>query len=252
MGTNKRRVLVGRKRKLRTHERFHRLAYSEFRAFVRQIDFPCLGAKTALNADSYKVCSYSELGGEESSTQLATDLQSFVNAEWRLTCDYATFIAVFQTPKEQSEEGFENRLWSQLSALNQIDKHRFAWDPRVSSDPADPHFSFSFAGEAMYVIGLHEKSSRLARRFPWPALVFNPHDQFSRLRARGKWKRMQESIRARDVALQGGVNPMLSDFGDRSEARQYSGRAVDEAWRPDFVVGNPAPVQPLGRCPFGH
>jgi FPC/CPF motif-containing protein YcgG len=76
--------------------------------------------------------------------------------------------------------------------------------------------------------------------------VFNPHEQFERLRADGKWKHMQETIRERDVQLQGTINPMLSDFGERSEARQYSGRAVDEDWRAPF------PTVSSGKCPFAH
>jgi FPC/CPF motif-containing protein YcgG len=140
---------------------------------------------------------------------------------------------------------FETLVWLQLNALHQQDAAQFDWDPNVSSDPADPHFSFSFGGQALYVIGMHANSSREARRFPWPALVFNPHEQFERLRADGKWKRMQESIRRRDLALQGTLNPMLSDFGQQSEARQYSGRAVEDTWRPPF--------QPVERkCPFAH
>jgi FPC/CPF motif-containing protein YcgG len=56
---------------------------------------------------------------------------------------------------------------------------------------------------------------------------------------------MQETIRTRDLALQGTINPMLSDFGERSEARQYSGRAVEENWQ--------APFKALERkCPFAH
>jgi FPC/CPF motif-containing protein YcgG len=113
------------------------------------------------------------------------------------------------------------------------------WDRSVSPDPRDSHFSFSFAGQAFYVIGLHANSSREARRFPWPTLVFNPHEQFERLRTDGKWKRMQQTIRERDTQLQGSINPMLSDFGERSEAPQYSGRAVGEDWQP-----------PIGKCPF--
>ena len=86
----------------------------------------------------------------------------------------------------------------------------------------------------------------MARRFRWPALVFNPHVQFERLRGEGKWKRMQQTIRERDVALQGNINPMLSDFGQSSEARQYSGRAVEADWQPPF---KPATA---GKCPFHH
>jgi FPC/CPF motif-containing protein YcgG len=159
--------------------------------------------------------------------------------------EYATFVAIFEQPQSLDELQFENLLWQQLRALHQHDAAHFGWDPNVRSDPADPHFSFSFGGQALYVIGLHANSSREARRFPWPALVFNPHEQFQRLRADGKWKRMQETIRSRDLELQGSINPMLSDFGEQSEARQYSGRAVEENWR--------APFKAVERkCPFAH
>ena len=159
--------------------------------------------------------------------------------------EYATFVAIFEEPKETDEVQFENLFWQKLRRLHELDAAHFDWDPNVRSDPSDPHFSFSFGGQALYVIGLHSNSSREARRFPWPALVFNPREQFERLRADGKWKRMQETIRERDLELQGTINPMLSDFGVESEARQYSGRAVEEDWR--------APFKAVERkCPFAH
>ena len=74
-------------------------------------------------------------------------------------------------------------------------------------------------------MGLHPKASRLARRAPFPCIVFNFHDQFEAMREDGKYARLQAAIRARDVALQGDVNPVLASFGDASEAHQYSGRA---------------------------
>jgi FPC/CPF motif-containing protein YcgG len=45
---------------------------------------------------------------------------------------------------------------------------------------------------------------------------------------------MRETIRARDMKLQGTLNPNLSDFGKQSEARQYSGRAVEQNWKCPF------------------
>src|SRR6202040_2242615 len=140
--------------------------------------------------------------------------------------EYSTFVAIFHSPIGVTETEFEARLWLQLQKLHRANAKHFDWNRKVSSDPADPQFSFSFAGQAFYVIGMHANSSRQPRRFSWPALVFNPHEQFERLRTDGKWKRMQKKIRAREIALQGSVNPILSDFGDQSEARQYSGRAV--------------------------
>jgi FPC/CPF motif-containing protein YcgG len=163
----------------------------------------------------------------------------------RAASEYATFVAIFKGPRTLDEIEFEKLFWKQLRGLHHHDATRCQWDPHVSSDPADPHFSFSFGGQALYVIGLHANSSREARRFPWPVLVFNPHEQFERLRADGKWKRMQETIRGRDLELQGTINPMLSDFGEQSEARQYSGRAVEDDWRAPFP-------KVTGKCPFAH
>ena len=42
---------------------------------------------------------------------------------------------------------------------------------------------------------------------------------------------MQHVVRDRDREIEGDVNPNLSDFGEHTDARQYSGRAVDDSWR---------------------
>ena len=232
-------------------EEFAARAAREFRSFIEQADFPCVGAKAAFNAQSFILRAYDELASDRESVTLAEDLGAVVASDLRVASQYATFIAVFRGPSDEDEALFEERLWRQLQLLNRLDAaNGCGWDSSVESNPADPHFSFSFAGQALYVIGLHAKSSRKARRFNWPVLVFNPHEQFERLRADGKWKRMQETIRARDIDVQGSINPMLSDFGERSEARQYSGRAVDDLWQPPFAAAEPK--APARRCPFGH
>ena len=224
---------------------FAAVAGTAFRQFVLRPDFPCVGAKAAFNSSSYILRTYGELGERDSTAELSAALRDFTQSEVMHASEYATFIAIFEGPRETDELQFENLFWQQLRGLHELDAAHFDWDPDVRSDPSDPHFSFSLGGQALYVIGLHANSSREARRFPWPALVFNPHEQFERLRADGKWKRMQETIRARDLELQGTINPMLSDFGVESEARQYSGRAVEENWR--------APFKAVERkCPFAH
>ena len=224
---------------------FAEQAEAAFRQFVTRPEFPCLGAKAALNAEACSLRVFGELGGGEATTSLARALYEFTAPDLRSASEYATFVAIFEGPRELDEMEFEELFWRQLRALHQFDAANYDWDPNVRSDPADPHFSFSFGGKALYVIGMHAHSSREARRFPWPTLVFNPHEQFERLRSDGKWKRMQDTIRSRDLALQGSTNPMLSDFGVQSEARQYSGRAVEENWR--------APFPKVERkCPFAH
>ena len=62
-------------------------------------------------------------------------------------------------------------------------------------------------------------------------MVFNPHDQFEELRKQGVYDGMREKIGRRDERLAGSRNPMLAKFGEKSEASQYSGRLVEEAWR---------------------
>lgn len=225
---------------------------AEFIARVADPSFPCLGAKAAINAGSYIVSVFDELGSGSSSKRVASELEAFARSDMRRTNTYATFVAIFRTPRNLDEGEFERLLWIQLQQLHLIDAKTYEWNPAVASDPCNPRFSFCFATQAFYVVGLHANSSRLARRFPWPTLVFNPHEQFERLRQEGKWTRMQEAIRAQDMALQGNINPMLSDFGERSEARQYAGRAVAEDWQAPFQVRNGNEPGAAARCPFAR
>jgi FPC/CPF motif-containing protein YcgG len=115
--------------------------------------------------------------------------------------------------------------------LYEADRGEHDWDPSVSRDPDDPRFAFSFGGRAFFVVGLAPSGERWARTFPWPLLAFNAHRQFRELRKSGQFERMQEVVRQRDEALEGDINPNLSDWGTHTEARQYSGREVDEKWR---------------------
>jgi FPC/CPF motif-containing protein YcgG len=216
--------------------------HAAFRELVSDPEFSCLGAKAAMNEESYGFAVFNEMGTQEATRALSRELIRFINSGTLKENEFSTFVAVFRRPLSLTEHEFETCLWLQLRQLHRVDHSD--WDRHVSSDPADPHFSFSFAGQGFYVVGMHMNSSRAARRFPWPTLVFNPHEQFQRLRTEGKWKRMQHAIRAREIALQGNINPMVNDFGDQSEARQYSGRAVPDDWA--------APFPTTSKCPFAH
>ncbi len=141
-----------------------------------------------------------------------------------------SFAATFDGAITGGEEGFERLLWKQLRLMHEYDRESSAWNPDVSSDPADSEFSMSIAGRAFFVVGMFPQASRLARRSPLPCLVFNFHDQFVAFKNSGKYAGMQKVIRARDMSLQGSINPVLARFGEASEARQYSGRAVPADW----------------------
>jgi FPC/CPF motif-containing protein YcgG len=207
---------------------------AEFGAFVNDAGFPCLAGKGAIHRGDHTLRVYDTFGSASAARKLAHDLAHFVQECPVDGAGLRAFVAVFRGPTPMDELRFERQLWRQLQRLHALDAPDTPWDPSVSDDAANPHFAFSFAGRALFVVGMHPGSSRLSRRFRWPTLVFNPRAQFERLRAEGKFERLRTLVRERDVALQGTPNPNLADFGERSEARQYSGRATEPDWQCPF------------------
>jgi FPC/CPF motif-containing protein YcgG len=236
-----------------TPDLFASAAIGAFRGFVLNPDFSCVGAKSAVMHETYRLGVYDQLGGVGSTAGLCRDLFTFAReAEHAEDGEFMTFVAMFREPMTVDEREFERLLWVQLRLLNQLDAPLHEWDPSVSEDPEDPHFGFSFAETAFFIVGLHPHSSRAARRFIWPTLVFNPHAQFQHLKEEGRWKRLQEVVRMREENLQGTLNPNLADYGTTTEARQYSGRAVEPDWHPPFMPRSEQRPN-VGRasaCPF--
>lgn len=202
-------------------------------AYVQEASFPCVGARSAFNRGRARFGRYASLGDKASVERLCADLAGYSDEFRDPGIDAATFIATFDGQAD-SEEEFVERMWAHLQAMHEHDRQRFPWDGAVSSDPSSAKFSFSIAGRAYFVVGLHPHASRLSRRAPMPCLVFNFHDQFEALRESGRYAQLQGAIRKRDIALQGSINPVLARFGESSEARQYSGEAVDDAWKCPF------------------
>ena len=126
-------------------------------------------------------------------------------------------------------------LWQRLQALSNLDAENYDYDRRVDSDPASAHFSFSLKQEAFFIIGLHPGSKRPARQFSYPTLAFNPHQEFEKLRATHHYEPMKKVVRKRDLAYSGSINPMLTDFGEVSEAIQYSGKFYSRDWQCPFI-----------------
>lgn len=208
-------------------------AYEDFRAHIAGEYFSCVGAKAALNGKIFRFGFYDEMNITETNHALARDLRMFADEQSRSDSNYASFAAIFGASDFEDESVWETSLWNQIKNLHLLDRNS-VWDASVSSNPEDANFSFSFAGTGFFIVGLHPKSSRIARQFLSPTMVFNPHAQFDRLRENGQYDRIQQTIRTREIKLQGSLNPNLSDFGTQSEARQYSGRAVEENWKCPF------------------
>jgi FPC/CPF motif-containing protein YcgG len=206
-------------------------ATSVLAAIAEAPGYPCLGARSVFHRHRATVRVVGPLGTPRSAARLLRHLQGFAE-DTDPSGGLASFVAVFNGPEIESESQFEVLLWKTLQHLHDADTA--PWSPAVSHDPAADDFAFSVAGAPYFVIGLNPKASRLARRVPFPALVFNLHAQFDALRAAGRYTRMRDTIRARDAKLQGTINPMACDHGRASSAAQYSGRAVGAHWRAPF------------------
>ena len=185
-------------------------------------------AQTVFTQDNYQIKNYGNFTQRGTATKLLRDLKQYIENYDEGSNEFLTFIAVFENEENLSEIDFEKRLWMQLQMLSYLDDH--AWDGSVSSNPDDKDFSFSVHGRAFYIVGMHPNSSREARQSPYPCMVFNLHSQFEKLRDMNVYRNLRNRIRRRDKKQNGSVNPMLADFGEASEARQYSGRMVGENW----------------------
>jgi FPC/CPF motif-containing protein YcgG len=213
---------------------FAHVAHDAFRDWVLDPQFSCLGGRSALRRMTYRFGAYARLDDAGVTEGLARDLYAFAAERAGFGSDFTTFVAVFRGDRELDEAEFERALWSQLQRLHDLDARYHAWDPRVVSDPSDPGFSFSVAGTAHFVVGMHPQASRRARRFAWPALVFNAHEQFEHLRATGTLAGLQQQIRRRERTLDGTLNANLAEYGKESEAKQYSGRPTEAGWACPF------------------
>lgn len=207
----------------------HNRHADQFRAFVMDATFPCVAARSAVNRDRMEFGLYSRLGDTVAARQLCLDLAAFSEKYPSLGTDPVSFVAMFEQGVGD-ESSFIDGLWGHLQTMHHIDVGRYAWDRSVSDDPTSDSFSFSIAGRAFFVVGLSPKASRLARQAPFPCIAFNFHDQFEALKLTGKQGGMQRVIRARDVQLQGFINPVLAAYGDASEARQYAGNSTADDW----------------------
>lgn len=204
----------------------------EFQKFILKNNHPCIMAKTVFKMNLVQYHVYKNMTSEATVQQLLKDIKEYVSNYDFTTNDFVTFLAVFEEEEYASEKEFENDLWQLLQQVHNED--RTPWDPSVNSDCSKDDFSFSIAGKAFYVVGMHPNSSRIARQSPLPAIAFNLHWQFEKLREMGVYYTVRDKIRKRDKKNQGSINPMLEDFGHASEAKQYSGRQVESDWKCPF------------------
>ena len=207
----------------------------EFRDHIAAGDFPCVGAKSALAKGLLEIVVAFDLRSGWDDLRIHHKLLEWSETYREDPDGLRSLAIVFAQPSLLTEDEFERLMWERLQSFAEKDDWLGqAYDAGVSPDPEDPHFSLSFGGEAFFVVGLNPAASRPARRFRHPTMVFNLHNQFEQLREDGRYERMREAILERDRKLAGDINPMLARHGESSEARQYSGRIVNEDWQCPF------------------
>jgi len=206
--------------------------YKTYHDLIIEKDHPCIMAQSVFKTDEVELYSYQELGSRKAAQQLLNDIKQYLKTYDFQSNSFKTLMAVFPDDQFDTEKEFEDKLWQHLRQIYKLDDQ--PWDEDVAKDPSDSDFSFSIAGAAFFIVGMHSKSSRKARQSPHPCLTFNLHWQFEKLREMGTFEQVRDKIRTRDEALQGDVNPVVKDHGEESEAKQYSGRKVEGNWKCPF------------------
>ena len=204
---------------------------NDYLEFIGNAAFPCVAARASLAHQHVKSFVAGNMLCPADDKHILDFIYQFVDDYRNQKTLYHSATVIFSGPDIISEEYFDEVFWRKLQSLSDLDAMNYAYDKRVSADPSSPLFSFSLKEEAFFIIGLHPASSRVSRRFKYPAIVFNPHDQFQILREQHHYEHMKQTVRHRDIKLSGSVNPMLDDYGSSSETLQYSGRRYDENWK---------------------
>ncbi|TDH25158.1 YqcI/YcgG family protein [Segetibacter sp. 3557_3] len=202
-----------------------------YRQLIAEKTFPCVAAKAALSREQIHCFVAGHMACPKDDAAILEFLYDFIDSYRSSDQLYHSASIIFSAPGNCSEVQFETQLWHRLQALSDLDAYKYPYDKRVAAAPDQVDFSFSLKEEAFFIIGLHPNSSRLSRQFEYPTMVFNPHAQFGDLRAAGKYEAMKATVRKRDIAVSGTVNPMLRDFGEASEIYQYSGKVYDQSWQ---------------------
>jgi len=208
---------------------------AELLAFIAQAQFPCVGAKSACATGGLRTIAARDITHGWDDPEIHRELEAWVELHRTQRDGFCSLAVIFREPRPLSELRFEQAIWERLQSLADKDVGRgWPYDSLVSPEPGDTNFAVSFAGQAFFIVGLHPGATRPARRFAYPTMIFNLHAQFVALREQGHYERMRDQIIKRDIDLAGTANPMLADHGERSAARQYSGRVVSEAWACPF------------------
>ncbi|MCW3094139.1 MAG: hypothetical protein JWP81_5208 [Ferruginibacter sp.] len=203
----------------------------EYKSFLKDKNFPCIAAKAALAKKQVQCRVAHNMACPMDDGAILQWLYDFVDLYRSSRQSFHSLAIIFKGPLTRNEADFDGLMWRRLQALRDLDNKLYPYDERVDADPKSARFSFSLKEEGFFIIALHPGSNRAARQFKYPALVFNPHAEFEKLREANRYENMKTVVRKRDLLFSGSTNPMLKNFGEESEVYQYSGRIYDSRWK---------------------
>jgi len=207
---------------------------NSFHSFLGNKDFPCVAAKDALVKGNIEVMVATHLACPADDKAILYFIYKFTQAYRNAGKGFYSAAVIFKGPDDINEAMFDTLMWQRLQALRSLDAQYYKYDERVDADPLSGNFSFSLMEEGFFIVAMHPNSNRPSRQFKYPVLVFNPHAQFEMMKRTAGYEKMKTIIRKRDLAYSGSINPMLTNFGEASEAYQYSGRVYDAEWQCPF------------------
>lgn len=205
-----------------------------YKEFIGKKAFPCIAARAALASQQIQCMVADTMACPKDDKAILQFLYHFIDSYRTAATNFHSAAIIFKSPKNTAEEEFDSLLWQRLQAISDLDAENYDYDRRVDADPASGRFGFSLKQEAFFIIGLHPGSKRPPRQFSYPTLAFNPHQEFEKLRASHHYESMKRVVRKRDLAYSGSINPMLTDFGEASDAVQYSGKFYSRDWQCPF------------------
>lgn len=180
-------------------------AYQAIQNTVRARHYPCVPAILSVERHQYLVGIYSGFGTGVFAEEFYRDLMYFKAEQKKNNRPYLSFWAIFMEPLKMTDDEFESSLWHELSSLSALSDPSTAWDPKFSSHPEDKNFCLSFDGEAVFAVGMHANSARVARRFPWPTIVVNMYSQFSDLMDEGRFEDTIKKRHEREILYTGSL-----------------------------------------------
>ncbi len=210
------------------------LIFKNIKDLISRKNYPCVAAVKALHQKEYSVGIYKNFGSAESWQEIRQDLRFFIQEQQKTKSTYLTFWAVFEGETQFTEDEYETLMWKELSHLSSFEDKNHDWPTEEISNPENPGFCLSIDKKPFFVVGVHPNSSRDARKFFKPALIFNVFEQFQNLQKAGLYESMKAIIRKRDVLFQGSVNPMVEKYGDDWESIQFSGKENPKSWKCPF------------------